>query len=194
MGGILRFSGTLALISISASAQAPPVITSFAALRQVVNLGQTTSFTSTVTSTTPATYQWRRNGLPIPGATGSAYSLSGATPARHGGWYQMVVTNAAGSATSATMFLNVAVPVPQLVTWGFNDAGQLNVPAGLTNVTAVAAGRVHCLALKADGTVVAWGDNSHGQSTVPPGLANVVAIAAGNSGSLALRADGTVVG
>ena len=35
--------------------------------------------------------------------------------------------------------------------------GQSDVPAGLSNVVAVAAGGQHSLALKADGTVVAWG-------------------------------------
>jgi hypothetical protein len=73
------------------------------------------------------------------------------------------------------------------------------VPAGLTNVVAIAASRglpseaSHSLALRADGTVVAWGDNSTGQTTVPAGLTNVVAIAAGEAHNLALRADGTVV-
>lgn len=69
----------------------------------------------------------------------------------------------------------------------------------------VAAGWLHSLALKADGTVVAWGHNASGQlgtgstadrsSPAPvPGLADVVAIAAGSSHSLALKSDGTVLG
>jgi hypothetical protein len=69
-----------------------------------------------------------------------------------------------------------------------------NVPAGLSNVTAVAAGGQHFLALMADGTVMAWGTNVSGQTNVPAGLTNVVAIAGGNSFSMALRQDGTVVG
>src|SRR5262245_57895282 len=39
-----------------------------------------------------------------------------------------------------------------VVAWGFNCCGQINVPAGLTSVAAVAAGYKHSLALKADGT------------------------------------------
>jgi alpha-tubulin suppressor-like RCC1 family protein len=66
----------------------------------------------------------------------------------------------------------------------------------LSNVTAVAAGDSHNLALKADGTVVAWGAASNGQDyvplAVPDGLSNVVAVAAGEGHNLALRADGTV--
>jgi hypothetical protein len=58
---------------------------------------------------------------------------------------------------------------------------------------AIAAGYLHSLAIRADGTVAAWGDNGYGQTNVPAGLSNVVAIAAGFSASLALKADGTVV-
>jgi hypothetical protein len=65
-----------------------------------------------------------------------------------------------------------------------------NIPAGLTNVVAIAAGEGHSLALKADGTVVSWGaDSSYGLTNVPAGLTNVVAIAAGVWHSLALVGD-----
>ena len=69
----------------------------------------------------------------------------------------------------------------------------LTVPAGLTGVTAVAAGWDHALALKSDGTVVAWDGNQYGESTVPDGLSGVVSIAAGQDHSIALKSDGTVV-
>jgi alpha-tubulin suppressor-like RCC1 family protein len=68
-----------------------------------------------------------------------------------------------------------------------------HVPAGLSNVVALAAGGLHVLALRSDGTVVAWGDNSFGQTNVPAGLTNAVAVAAGTQHSLAVRADGTVI-
>ncbi len=75
---------------------------------------------------------------------------------------------------------------------GDNSAGQLYVPPSATNVIALAAGDVHCLALRADGTVVAWGSNYNGQTNVPSGLTNVVGIAAGSTHGLGLRSDGTV--
>jgi hypothetical protein len=78
--------------------------------------------------------------------------------------------------------------------WGANCCGQTDVPAGLTNVIAVAAGYNHSLALGADGTVVGWGDNGAGQCDVPSSLSDVVAVAAGPCYSLALQADGSVVG
>jgi hypothetical protein len=58
---------------------------------------------------------------------------------------------------------------------------------------AIAAGEVHSLALRNDGTVIGWGDNSAGQTNVPAGLSNVVAIAAGSFHNLALLSNSTVV-
>ena len=66
-----------------------------------------------------------------------------------------------------------------VVAWGSDYFGQARVPAGLTGVTAIAAGGSHSLALRADGTVVAWGVNRFGQTRVPAGLTGVTAIAAG---------------
>lgn len=77
--------------------------------------------------------------------------------------------------------------------WGDGSEGQTDVPAGLTNVAAVAAGQLHSLALKGHGTVVAWGSDTFHETEVPAGLSNVVALAADASHSAALRNDGTLV-
>jgi len=98
--------------------------------------------------------------------------------------------------------------------WGDNGRGQLGngtwvshsaVPVqtqGLANMSAVAAGWGHSLALREDGTVWAWGCLLHGsplaqhtQSCAIPQqieIANVTAIAAGGTAGAALCADGTV--
>lgn len=76
--------------------------------------------------------------------------------------------------------------------WGANYYGGLNVPAGLNNVVAVAAGDHHSLALKNDGTAVGWGGQD-GSGNVPAGLTGIAAIAGGVSHSLVLRSNGTVV-
>jgi hypothetical protein len=67
------------------------------------------------------------------------------------------------------------------------------MPDGLTNVVAIAAGALHSLALKADGSIVGWGRSLSGQTNPPAGLSNVIAIVAGAYQSLALRSDGSVV-
>ena len=76
-------------------------------------------------------------------------------------------------------------PVTNSVTTGF-------LPAGLTNITAIAAGGNHCLALRADGTVYVWGDES-GADLTPAAATNIVAIAAGYRFNIALKADGSVL-
>ncbi|MGQ0467430.1 MAG: RCC1 domain-containing protein [Sporichthyaceae bacterium] len=82
----------------------------------------------------------------------------------------------------------------RVVGWGFpaGDRGQLDVPAGLADVRAVAAGRYHVAALRCNGTVVAWGANEHGQATPPKDLHDVVDIASGMDFSVALLKNGTV--
>jgi len=81
--------------------------------------------------------------------------------------------------------------------WGSDRFGQTNVPAGLKDVIAVAAGQgpqsAHALALHADGSVTGWGDNTFRQAHPPAGLLDVTAIAAGELHSLALTRDGRVV-
>lgn len=80
-----------------------------------------------------------------------------------------------------------------VLAWGTNDLGQTNIPPGLSNVVAIAAGAAHSLALLSTGSVVAWGANNSGQTNVPASVTNAIAISAGGNQSLALKNDGTVV-
>ena len=86
---------------------------------------------------------------------------------------------------AAGTFCHAATTV---IAWGDNTALQCQVPAGLTNAIAVAAGDSHSLALKSDGSVAGWG-----QAASPPVLTNAIAIAAGSGYRLALKSNGTVV-
>ena len=80
-----------------------------------------------------------------------------------------------------------------MIAWGNNNDLQSQVPVTLVNVTKVAAGALHSVALKSDSTVVCWGSNSFGQTNAPSNLSNVVAISAGATFSLALKNDGSLV-
>src|SRR5690349_22696514 len=83
----------------------------------------------------------------------------------------------------------------QIIAWG--DLVQSVVPAGSTNIVAVAAGHFHNLSLDANGTLKAWpivaSNTTDPASHLPKGLTNVVRMAAGVAHDLALRADGTVI-
>src|ERR1700751_1978772 len=62
-----------ALQMVNNSTQQPPIISGPS--NQSVNVGQTATFSVTVTSTLPVTYTWYKNGIIIPGAISSSYSL-----------------------------------------------------------------------------------------------------------------------
>jgi hypothetical protein len=107
--------------------------------------------------------------------------------------FAVQATDQAGNTASATADYRVmpATPGP-VVAWGDNSYGQTAVPAGLSEVIAIAAGCYQSLALKGDGTVVSWGGRP-GDANVPAGLSGVAAISAGCGHSLALKSDGTVI-
>lgn len=102
------------------------------------------------------------------------------------------VLSVAALAAGATSVAEPSTGGGAVLAWG--DSGLTNVPANLADVVFIAAGDVHSLALKNDGTVVGWGNNGSGQIDIPIGLSQVIAVAAGDRHSLALKADGTVVG
>ena len=156
---------------------------------RVADPGWDVVFEVSAESNLPLNYQWQRGGVDIGGATNSALVLVN-VQAEDAGRYGVVVSNTAGSARS----LDATLTFTHVVAWGSNNAGQTNVPPGLTNVAMIAAGGSHSLAVKRDGTVSSWGLDNIGQASVPPGLSDVIAVAAGVHFSLALRSDGTVVG
>jgi hypothetical protein len=76
--------------------------------------------------------------------------------------------------------------------WG--SGALATVPAGLSNVIAIAAGQNFNLALRRDGTILGWASAAGGGPPSFSRLTNVVAIAAGStSTALALLANGTLV-
>ncbi|RKR79624.1 RCC1 domain-containing protein [Marinobacter nauticus] len=77
--------------------------------------------------------------------------------------------------------------------WGSNYWGQLDVPAGLTDVVAIACSFYNVYALKSDGTIVAWGYSGNNAKNVPPGLTGVIGVASTGYGGIALIDDGTIV-
>lgn len=80
-----------------------------------VSLGQTATFTVTASSSAALSYQWRKNGTAISGATSASYTTPAAVASDTGARFVVAVTNAAGSLTSreAVLTVNASLPVIQ---------------------------------------------------------------------------------
>ncbi|MHC1763795.1 MAG: immunoglobulin domain-containing protein [Verrucomicrobiia bacterium] len=89
----------------------PPTITT-QPTDLTLTAGSTATFSVAATGTGALSYQWKFNGGPISGATGSSYIINSVQPA-HGGSYTVVVSNSAGAATSSAATLTVTTPVQE---------------------------------------------------------------------------------
>ena len=98
-GGTVNSNGALLEIVT------PPVVTVQPA-GGLVAAGGVKVFSVTASGTAPLAYQWRRNGVTISGATAATYSIPSAQAADAGS-YDVLVSNAAGSATSEPAPLEV---------------------------------------------------------------------------------------
>jgi hypothetical protein len=86
----------------------PPDVT-LTPTNQTVPVGGTASFSAVVAGTEPISYQWQWDGTNLDGAVSQTLSLTNVQPGQAGG-YSVMVTNSAGSATSAVAVLTVASP------------------------------------------------------------------------------------
>lgn len=153
---------------------------------QTVNAGQSATFTVSASGSPTPTFQWRKDGVNINGATSSSLTLNSVTTA-DAGTYSVVVTNSAGSATSnnATLTVNTAPsissqPQSQTVTaganatfsvtasgspapsyqWrkdGTNISGATSASLSLTNVSAANAGTYTVVVSNSAGSVTSSG-------------------------------------
>jgi glucose/arabinose dehydrogenase/regulation of enolase protein 1 (concanavalin A-like superfamily) len=71
-----------------------------------VSQGQPATFSVSASGTAPLSYQWRKDNVNITGANASTYTIASAQAANAGS-YQVIVTNAAGTATSQAATLTV---------------------------------------------------------------------------------------
>jgi WD40 repeat protein len=82
-----------------------PTITSQPSASSVA-VGSAASFSIVAGGTAPLSYQWRKDGVAISGATSSTYTIA-STKTSDAGSYTVVVTNSAGSVTSNSTVLTV---------------------------------------------------------------------------------------
>ncbi len=79
--------------------------------------GQPVTLSVTALGSTPLLYQWKKNGVDIPGATTATLTFAPATLAANGN-YSVVVSNATGNVTSSAATLTVlanAMPVAEIL-------------------------------------------------------------------------------
>ena len=97
------------------SSATPPAVT-LQPQSLILSAGSPATFTVTASGTAPLSYQWRKGGTGISGATAPSFTI-GATATADSGSYDAVVSNAAGTATSAVATLQVnAVAIAPAIT------------------------------------------------------------------------------
>ena len=102
---ITNVAGSIISADALLAVQTPPTIVTQPA-SQLANVSNTVVLTVSATGTAPLTYQWRKNGTAISGATLSSLTLAG-LKWTNAGSYTVVVSNVVSSATSSTAVLTV---------------------------------------------------------------------------------------
>ncbi len=175
------------------STPAPPSITAQPA-PSAVQAGQTASFSVTATGGGTLTYQWFRGTSVIAGATAVSYTTPTLTLAEDGSTFSVVVSNAGGTSTSASVTLRVSAvtggATPRPVRLAVSDGG-------------------YALGVRADGMVIHWGAGMEGgtgpavagtTARLVSGVTDVVSVSTndftsgGGNRSLAITSEGTVWG
>jgi hypothetical protein len=107
---------------------------------KTVTAPATATFSVLASGTAPLSYQWKKGGVDISGATSASYTTPATTVADNGSIFTVTVTNSAGSATSsaAVLTVNAAAGTPSI----------MSHPGSLT----VAAGETACFFVSASGT------------------------------------------
>ena len=91
---------------------------------QTVVAGSSVTFTAAASGAPAPAFQWKKNRMNIPGATGSSYSIAGVTD-NDSGNYAVVATNTSGAVTSNAALLTVlSAPNSAVVAFSVSDPGQ----------------------------------------------------------------------
>jgi uncharacterized repeat protein (TIGR02543 family) len=162
-------TSTTATLTVQ-SAVAPTISTQPASL--TIMEGGTATFTVVANGTAPLSYQWRRDGVAVPGATSATYSW-GNCQTNQAGQYSVVVSNAAGSVTSATATLTVN---PATAVFTLTVTGQGSVSPNLNGQNLVIGQTYTLTAIPNDGYVfTGW---SGSESGTDPAMSFVMRVGA----------------
>lgn len=123
-GSVVSSGATLTITGIAPSITTQPA-------SQAVTAGSTVSFTVVAAGTPAPTYQWRKSGTAISGATSATLTLSAVSSADAAD-YSVVATNSAGSVTSSNATLTVSTSSTNTSN---NNTTTQTIPGHLTNVS-----------------------------------------------------------
>lgn len=114
--GLSSFCNTQVItVNLSVTdASTAPVITSEPEDRSIY-AGNSTTFSISASGTNPKTYQWKRDGASISGATNSSFTTNRVGLGAHGSVWTCAITNAVGGVISTGATLNVTVYKEQLM-------------------------------------------------------------------------------
>ncbi len=134
--------GVTTLTSVSAALfiNSPPIITS-QPLGLTAPPGTNVTFSVGFDGTAPLSFQWRRNGVAIPGANGPTLSLTNIQAGPHAGGYSLIISNVFASVLSDTATLVVGIP-PVISLQPFSQAA----PVGTNLLLSVTASSIAPLA------------------------------------------------
>jgi hypothetical protein len=109
-------TSNVATLTVNGAAAAPSITIQPAGLTTIA--GQTATFSVSALGTAPLSYQWRKNGTSIGGATSATYTTAAIATSDSGSQFSVVISNSTGSVTSnaATLTVNAAALAPSITT------------------------------------------------------------------------------
>jgi alpha-tubulin suppressor-like RCC1 family protein len=123
-----------------------------------VTTGASATFSVAAGGSQNLTYQWSKNGVSIPGATGATYAIT-STTSSDAGTYRVVVTNSLGTANSSAVTLTVT-PAPSAPVITTQPTGQSVIASFNASFSVSASGTAPLTYVwRKDGSTVVGGNS-----------------------------------
>ena len=127
-------TSNVAILTVTTAPVAPSITSQPSS--QTVFSGQTATFSVLANGTSPLSYQWRKNGTAISGATSATYTTPAETTSDSGALFSVVISNSVGSVTSNSATLTVNPdPAPAIT----SQPASQSIVAGQTATFSVTA-------------------------------------------------------